>query len=35
MGFAEFADRWHSLALDSGWQEVAQYALARPKRHSL
>jgi non-heme chloroperoxidase len=33
--FKEFHDRGHSLALDSGWREVADYALAWLKRHSL
>jgi alpha-beta hydrolase superfamily lysophospholipase len=31
----EFPDRGHSLALDSGWKEVAEYALAWLKQHAL
>jgi non-heme chloroperoxidase len=31
----EFPDRGHSLALDSGWREVADAALAWLKNHSL
>lgn len=33
--FKEFPERGHSLALDSGWREVADYALAWLKKHSL
>jgi hypothetical protein len=33
--FKEFADRGHSLALDHGWREVADYVVAWLKRHSL
>ena len=31
----EFPDRGHSLALDSGWRDVADAALAWLKSHSL
>ena len=32
--FVEFADRGHSLTIDSGWRDVAQYALDwLSKRH--
>jgi hypothetical protein len=31
----EFPDRGHSLALDSGWHEVADAVLAWLKSHSL
>ena len=31
----EFPDRGHSLALDSGWRDVADAALAWLKEHSL
>ena len=33
--YKEFPDRGHSLALDSGWQDVADAALAWLKDHSL
>ena len=33
--FKEFHDRGHSLALDKGWRDVADYTLAWLKRHSL
>ncbi len=33
--YKEFPDRGHSLALDSGWHEVADFALAWLKEHSL
>jgi pimeloyl-ACP methyl ester carboxylesterase len=33
--FKEFEDRGHSLAIDHGWQEVAQYALDWLKQRSL
>jgi hypothetical protein len=33
--YKEFPDRGHSLALDSGWPEVADAALAWLKGHSL
>jgi hypothetical protein len=33
--YKEFPDRGHSLALDSGWQEVADFTLAWLKEHSL
>jgi hypothetical protein len=31
----EFSDRGHSLALDSGWRDVADATLAWLKEHSL
>jgi pimeloyl-ACP methyl ester carboxylesterase len=33
--FKEFTDRGHSLCLDHGWREVADYSLEWLKRHSL
>jgi hypothetical protein len=33
--YKEFPDRGHSLALDSGWHEVADFTLAWLKEHSL
>ena len=33
--YKEFPDRGHSLALDSGWNEVAEFVLAWLKEHSL
>lgn len=33
--FKEFPDRGHSLALDHGWEDVANYAVDWLKRHSL
>jgi len=33
--FKEFPDRGHSLALDHGWREVADYTLEWLERHSL
>jgi pimeloyl-ACP methyl ester carboxylesterase len=33
--YREFPDRGHSLALDSGWQEVAESVLSWLKEHSL
>jgi hypothetical protein len=33
--YKEFPDRGHSLALDSGWHEVADFTLAWLKEQSL
>ena len=33
--FKEFHDRGHSLAIDGGWRDVADFALGWLKRHSL
>jgi alpha-beta hydrolase superfamily lysophospholipase len=33
--YKEFPDRGHSLALDSGWRDVAEFVLGWLKEHSL
>ncbi len=33
--FKEFEDRGHSLTIDHGWQEVAQYSLDWLRQRSL